>query len=126
MFQVVIRTHFDAAHFLRNYEGKCARLHGHRWDVEVCIEGSELDSTGMLVDFGEVKQAAHKTLAKFDHELLNNLAAFAEGGLNPTAENLAWYLFKEVEQGLTLRSNQALSWVKVYESPDSWAMYSKK
>ena len=37
MFQVCVQAHFDAAHFIRNYDGNCAKLHGHRWNVIVCM-----------------------------------------------------------------------------------------
>ena len=36
---LVYHTHFDAAHYLRNYKGKCANTHGHRWEVLVKISG---------------------------------------------------------------------------------------
>ncbi len=58
----ILRTegHFDSAHFLANYEGKCRNIHGHRWvvDVEVKSEslqaGGQLD--GMIIDFGDLKR----------------------------------------------------------------------
>ena len=123
MFQVVIRSHFDAAHFLRNYQGKCARLHGHRWDVEVCIEGQQLDELGMLVDFGQIKQGVNGILDRLDHELLNEIGEFAEK-LNPTAENLAQFIYHEIKKTLGITPKR-LAWVKVYESGDAWAVYKE-
>lgn len=124
MFQVVVREHFDAAHFLRNYQGKCAQLHGHRWDVEICAAGSQLDQTGMLVDFGDIKKALHMVLDQLDHQLLNEVEGFKPDQLNPTAENLAFFLFQKLQSLLELGDSR-LFWVKVYESPDSWAMYQE-
>lgn len=124
MFQTVIRSHFDAAHYLRNYQGKCARLHGHRWDVEICVEGERLDRSGMLVDFGEMKRAVSLVLDQLDHQLLNDVPEFQEEK-NPTAENIAGYLYWEIRQTLVLPSLPRLAWVKVYESPDAWALYKE-
>ena len=56
MFRIQVKDHFDSAHQLRGYEGKCSRVHGHRWDVEVCIEGTQLDHLNMLIDFTIVKK----------------------------------------------------------------------
>lgn len=124
MFQVCVRAHFDAAHFIRGYDGDCAKLHGHRWDVEVCISGNQLDSLGMLIDFKEVKQTIRKTFQSLDHSLLNDLTPFGPQGVNPTAENLARFLFLEFKRDLRLNDNN-LAWVKVYESPDTWAIFKE-
>jgi len=126
MFQVVVREHFDAAHFLRNYQGKCSQLHGHRWDVEICVAGPRLDQVGMLVDFGEIKSAVKEILDKLDHQLINEVDGFKPEQLNPTAENLAFFLFLTIKDLLKLEAESAqLAWIKVYESPDSWAVYKE-
>lgn len=122
MFQVCVQLHFDAAHFIRNYDGKCANLHGHRWNVVVCIEGEKLNDMGMLIDFSEVKQAMRKSITLLDHSLLNDLPAFGPEGLNPTAENLAQFLYMKLKNELLL-TEKYLAWVKIYESPDTWAIY---
>lgn len=124
MFRTVIRSHFDAAHFLRNYQGKCAQLHGHRWDVEIGVEGRQLDHAGMLADFGELKKALHQVLYQLDHQLLNDIPEFASEK-NPTAENLAAYLYREIKERLLLPQGLNLAGVKVYESPDAWAFYKE-
>ena len=46
MYTVSVQAHYDAAHFLRNYEGKCERLHGHRYVVEVAVQTTELNEAG--------------------------------------------------------------------------------
>lgn len=125
MYQIVTRFHFDSAHYLRCYNGKCSHLHGHRWEIEVCIEGSQLDEQGMLIDFGDVKSLLHPLTEQFDHSLINDHESFSEGKLNPTAENLAFYFFAELKKSLPLRNRCRLAWVKVYESPDSWAVYKE-
>ena len=125
MFRIAIRAHFDAAHFLRNYPGKCSQIHGHRWEVEVCLKGTELSATGMLVDFHDLKRTVNQTIAAYDHNLLNELPEFSPENLNPTAENIARQLFLEVRKTLELEPGTSLAWVKVYESPDAWAVYEE-
>ncbi|MDQ7825512.1 MAG: 6-carboxytetrahydropterin synthase QueD [Candidatus Eremiobacteraeota bacterium] len=116
-----IRGHFDAAHFLRGYEGKCAQLHGHRWEVEVQIEGSSLDTCGMLMDFGAVKFSLETLLEGIDHGLLNDREPFST--LNPTAENIARELYKALKEKIP--EGISLVHVKVWESPQAWAAYSE-
>ena len=123
MFQICIQEHFDAAHFLRNYQGDCASLHGHRWTVTVCIEGSQLDELGMLLDFSDIKQYLRAVLEPFDHCLLNDAPYFEE--VNPTAENLAKMIFQEF-QGVLPSAENRLAWVRVNESPEAWAVYKEE
>lgn len=125
MFQVCVRTHFDAAHFIRNYDGNCAKLHGHRWDVVVCIEGTELDHLGMLLDFSEVKKSIKKLIQLLDHSLLNDLPTFGLKGVNPTAENVAQHIYTELKKNLDL-TKKRLAWVQVNESPDAWAIFKEE
>ena len=124
MFQVCVQEHFDAAHFIRNYNGKCANLHGHRWNVVVCIEGTQLDHLGMLIDFSEVKKIIREELKLLDHSLLNDLSSFGPEGVNPTAEHLAQFLYVEFKKNLVL-SEKRLAWVKIFESPDAWAIFKE-
>lgn len=124
MFQVCVKAHFDAAHFIRNYDGDCAKLHGHRWDIVVCIEGKQLDDLGMLIDFNEVKHRIRQSLELLDHCLLNDLPYFKIKGFNPTAENLAQLIYSELKKDLDLNEKR-LVWVQVNESPDTWAIYKE-
>lgn len=124
MFQVYVQAHFDAAHFIRNYDGNCAKLHGHRWNVVVCIEGRQLDHLGMLIDFSEVKHSIREKLKLLDHSLLNDLASFSLEGVNPTAENLAQQLYTELKKDLLL-TDKRLASVQVNESPDAWAIFKE-
>ncbi len=57
---------FDSAHMLSNYEGKCANLHGHTYTGVVTVEGDIDDTTGMLVDYNDIKQC----IDKFDHAII--------------------------------------------------------
>ena len=78
---------FDAAHFVQTTETKCQRLHGHRWVVEVEIEG-EPDDTGMVEDFGEIKRSVglldHKVILpgeSQDVDISNDISHCPDGGM---------------------------------------------
>ena len=50
MYELTISEEFEAAHRLPDYDGKCCRLHGHNWRVEVAVRGKQLDASGLLID----------------------------------------------------------------------------
>jgi 6-pyruvoyltetrahydropterin/6-carboxytetrahydropterin synthase len=58
----------DTSHRLLRYKGKCANLHGHRWKVEVWIEGEPDPSTQILIDYSLIKQV----IDKYDHQIILN------------------------------------------------------
>ncbi len=121
VYYLTVKTEFAAAHQLRGYRGKCENLHGHNWKIEVIVKGPDLDKIGMLVDFTEVK-AWLRTLIdeQLDHRNLNDLPEFQ--ALNPSAENIAKYLF----DGLGNRVPQGVSVdrVTVYETDRCGATYA--
>ena len=59
MYEVSVEQHFDAAHFLRGYKGKCEALHGHRFRVVVRLKSGALNDIGIAYDFTELKRFAH-------------------------------------------------------------------
>ena len=119
MYRLRVESTFDAAHKLIGYKGKCARLHGHAWKVEVFVIGEKLDRTGMLVDFIILKKRLEKMTEKFDHSFLND---FKEIG-NPTVENLSRYIFQNLRN---LPKNVKLEKVRVWESQKSWSEYFER
>ena len=124
MFELTVKTHFDAAHQLRNYSGKCASIHGHTWRVEVIVEGQSLDHVGMLIDFSLLKKMIKEEIARFDHSFINELEGFNEKGVNPTAENLAAYIYTELVKKLSGINEQIrLQKIKVWESDNACAAY---
>lgn len=118
MYQVCVRRHFDAAHALRNYHGKCERLHGHRWDVEVCIAAQELDELGMGYDFVALKEALDGILEAYDHEHLNEVPPFTD--ISPTTENIARTIYERLCERL---AGVQVDKVRVHESPDAWVIF---
>ena len=95
-YNLKIVTDFASAHTLREYPGACSRMHGHNWKVEVEVIARALDSVGMGVDFKEIKKATKQVTAELDHRYLNEIKPFDE--INPTAENIAAYIYNGVSE----------------------------
>ncbi|MCL0060510.1 6-carboxytetrahydropterin synthase QueD [Dehalococcoidia bacterium] len=118
MYRVSVRQHFDAAHYLRGYQGKCEELHGHRFEAVVTVESSELDDVGMAFDFSELKGHLREILERFDHVCLNDVAPFDK--INPSSENIATTIYRDLQPRLEAVS---IFNVEVWESPDSCVTY---
>ncbi len=127
MFTLSIKISFSAAHSLRGYPGKCVNIHGHTFTAECMVRGSKLDSQGMVIDFHTLEDMVEKITDEFDHRLINEHPSFTEEGLNPTAENLAFYIYKKLEEVLK-DYNQTISVheVRVWESDDAYASYREE
>ena len=121
MYKVSIEQHFDAAHFLRGYHGKCEALHGHRFRAVVKITASEVDDIGIVYDFVELKQHLRDVLAKFDHTCLNDVAPFDK--INPSSENIASTIYNELQLKLA-EAPVSLSCVEVWETPENGVSYN--
>lgn len=124
MFMVSVQAHYDSAHFLRNYHGKCERLHGHRYVVELALATNELDKAGIAFDFVDIKRNLRELADHLDHNNLNDLPPFDE--LEPSAENQAKYFHDEMKRRLPSAMGEAIVYTKVWETPTQWAMYSER
>ena len=121
MYQVSIEQHFDAAHFLRGYGGKCEALHGHRFRVVVRVKAAEVDDIGLAYDFVELKRQLGDILSRFDHTCLNDVSPFDQ--INPSSENIASTIYSELQPKLA-GAPVSLACVEVWESPQSGVAYS--
>ena len=120
MYEISVTQHFEAAHFLRNYQGKCEALHGHRYELRMTVESDSLDEAGMAYDFLKLKERLHAILSRFDHTCLNDVPPFDK--INPSSENIATTIYNEFQpQRLAPAS---LRCVEVWESPESGVAYS--
>ncbi len=124
MFVVSVQAHYDSAHFLRKYKGKCEKLHGHRYVVELALAANELNESGIAYDFVDVKRHLRDLANRLDHENLNDLPPFTE--LEPSAENQARYFYEEMRRRLPAEMRDAVVYVKVWETPTQWATYSER
>ena len=124
MFEIKFSAEFEAAHRIAGYKGKCDRLHGHSWTVEAAVTGTRLDELGMLVDFKLVKGRLRELLEVLDHMFLNDLEPFS-AGINPTAENIAKYIYSEMAKAEFLTEDIKLKHIQVWESPKSSVIYTE-
>ncbi len=120
MFELKILTDFAAAHQLTMVTEKCENLHGHNWQVEVCVAGKELNSAGVLIDFGELKALVGEIVADLDHKFLNDLAVFNN---NPSSERIAVYIADRLSSMLP-DNGIHVSRIAVWESNDACATYT--
>ncbi len=137
MYYLKTEQSFDAAHFLKDYQGKCRNLHGHRWRVVAEVGGETLDeelqTRGMLIDFGDLKTALKRLCDELDHSLiyeqdslkpttvevlLDEQFRLVEVPFRPTAENFARNFFWKLrDRGFPVHR------VEVYETPTNCAAY---
>ena len=121
MYKISVEKHFDAAHFLRGYKGKCEALHGHRYRVVARVKATKLDDIGLAYDFTELKRHLNDILSRFDHTCLNDVAPFDR--INPSAENIAATIYDELKSKLAA-APLTLSCVEAWESPQTGVAYS--
>ena len=111
---------FDSAHFLKNYVGPCANMHGHTYKLQVTLEGT-LNDTGFVLDFKKLKDLVKRTVVdRLDHHVLNNELEF-----NTTAENMVVWMYDTLNKELELDTTSVVS-VKLWETPTSFAEFSGK
>ena len=121
MYQISIEQDFDAANFLRGYQGKCEAMHGHRFRVVAKIKSPVVNDIGIAYDFVELKQHLRDILSRFDHTCLNDVPPFDK--INPSSENIASTIYDELKPRLA-GAPASLSSVEVWESPQSSVAYS--
>lgn len=139
MYYLKTESSFDAVHFLKDYDGRCANMHGHRWRVVAEISGDDLikegPAKGMVLDFSDYKRDLRALCDSFDHLLIyeegslmdKTLNALSEEGFllkpvpfRPTAEHFARHIFDELtNMGYNMHR------VEIYETPDNCAIYTE-
>jgi 6-pyruvoyltetrahydropterin/6-carboxytetrahydropterin synthase len=114
--EIYKRFSIEAAHWLpRVPEGhKCGRLHGHSFHIEIHVEGPVDAELGWVEDFATVKTAFKGVEDRIDHRCLNEVAGLE----NPTSENLARWLWRELKPSLP-----QLSSIVVEETCTSGCVY---
>lgn len=134
MYRISREIEFCYGHRLLDYEGKCRHLHGHNGKLLITLEASRLDARGMVLDFGEVKNAIsrwideeldHRMILRRDDPAVGPLAAIGEPLVlfdqNPTAENLARWVFEQIR-----RQGFPVVEVRLWETPRCSAIYAEK
>ena len=120
MFEITVYSHFAGAHRLRYLRGRCEKLHGHNWKIEVSVVSNRLNREGIVLDFGILKQKVEQVVKTLDHTYLNELPYFVK--IEPSSENIARYIFKKMEKEVS-RYRAKLKRVTAWESDTSSAAY---
>ena len=130
------KLEFDSAHRVMRHESKCRHLHGHRYVAEITVQADELDDLGRVIDFSVIKKIVggwidenwdHGTIVnEFDMSLIRvcreeDWKFYTMKG-NPTAENIAQYLYKKAGSLLKDKGIEILM-VRIYETPNCWSDY---
>ena len=145
--KIVKIIQWDMGHRVLDHRSVCKGLHGHRYKAEICVEGDIVKQTGvsesgMVVDFSDIKKISKKYIQdKLDHafmvwkedrEVLDFLSKSNDHKavvvpFTPTAENVAEYIFKELENKFTdiFKTGLHLHSIKLWETPTSYAYYDK-
>jgi 6-pyruvoyltetrahydropterin/6-carboxytetrahydropterin synthase len=118
MYEIRVKTDFSAAHNLKEYQGKCERLHGHNWTVEAVFACDSVGKDGIAIDFRKARRIAGAVTEKLDHIYLNKLRQLKKA--NPTSENLAAYIYREIK-----KKEARLKSVTVWENERASALYSE-
>ena len=121
MYTVCVEDWFAAAHYLRNYHGKCENPHGHNYRVKVYVSGKNLDTGGMLIDFSVLKKHLKSVLETLDHHDLNSTPYFTEQ--EPSAENISRYIFDSLKT--LLPSGTRMAGVEVFETEKNSVLYQE-
>ena len=113
LWRLTVRDDFSAGHALRHYEGKCERMHGHNFAVELTVEGSQLAAgTEMLLDFKVLKKGLKAVLDALDHRLLNETPPFDR--INPSSENLARHIWQGMQAHLAAHDDPQAQLVRLH------------
>ena len=120
MYELSIETGFASAHQLRGYKGKCEKLHGHNWKVQISVTAERLNDIDLAIDFHELKKIANEVVSPLDHAFLNDIFPFTEK--NPSSENVAKWIYESMKKKIN-DDNIRVSAVTVWESDTASASY---
>jgi 6-pyruvoyltetrahydropterin/6-carboxytetrahydropterin synthase len=123
MYEIIVEKHFDAAHYLRGYKGKCENMHGHRYTVKVHVSAKKLNEIGLAYDFTDLKRHLDDILKRYDHTCLDDLPEFKK--INPSSENIASTIYNELKKNLSSDPSVTLTAVEVWETPEQGVKYTE-
>jgi 6-pyruvoyltetrahydropterin/6-carboxytetrahydropterin synthase len=122
MYQLMVRRDFVAQHYLTVPNcGPENEWHSHHFDVEIQLEGHELNDHGYLVDITEVETALDTLVDRYEDATLNDLPEFE--GLNPSIEHFSRIFCRSLQDHLETSGLKAIT-VKIWEDDTAWASYT--
>jgi 6-pyruvoyltetrahydropterin/6-carboxytetrahydropterin synthase len=124
MYIVAVQRDFVAQHFLIGGDwGAENQLHSHHYQVEIRLQGANLDQHGYLVDIVDIEHNLDSLVGRFRDRTLNEMPEF--GGLNPSIEHFARIFCQAFNAGIQAENIIALT-VRIWENAIAWAEYSQE
>ena len=106
----------------RSVFGHCANLHGHQYKLEVNLEGTLDNDSGMMVNGYEVDRIIkEKVLSLLDHQFINDVDPFFKTHLT-TVEWISFWIFEKLKSAFP--ANCSLKSIRLYETPNLFATYA--
>ncbi|MCC6580233.1 MAG: 6-pyruvoyl tetrahydropterin synthase family protein [Phycisphaeraceae bacterium] len=125
MYEITVMREFAAAHAIRLPDGSLEPVHGHNWPVRVTVAAKRLDGIETVMDFHELAHRVDDIVKPFQNSMLNDVEPFAGPAgtlaVNPTAERVAWWIGRQVGEGLP--AGVRVVRVEVGEAPGCWAAF---
>jgi 6-pyruvoyltetrahydropterin/6-carboxytetrahydropterin synthase len=121
LFTIIVETQFKAKHSVTMHDGVKEPEHEHFWAVSAEVNSGKLNSNGMALDFALLKSKITEITSKLAGSFLNDISYFQEKG--PTAENVAIYIFEQLEP--VLPADVRLASVSISEQVGCIAKYHK-
>jgi 6-pyruvoyltetrahydropterin/6-carboxytetrahydropterin synthase len=122
-YTVRVTNYFCGAHRLRNYRGDCVQMHGHNYQLITEITANQLDELGMVIDFAYARPIIDEIVKQLDHKYFNEVAPFDK--INPTAENIAAWLYQQISQRLNSERVRILA-ITLQETPYEAVRYTEE
>lgn len=130
---------FEAAHAIHGYPGACANIHGHSYELHVCVASMQekenfIGGSGMVIDFKDLKKLVQESvISRLDHKLILSRNFLKPSGMTPregllvfenepTVENLLIFIRNEI--GKSLPADIKLASLTLWETGDSYAAWS--
>ena len=139
MYYVRREAEFDSTHFLKDYDGKCGNIHGHRWRVVVEVKSEKLKEDvqckGMVIDFADLKDELNKLCDEFDHVFIYEKGSLKEATIKALHDE--GFIIKEVDFRATAecfakhfydemtKAGFNINRIEVYETPNNCAIYEE-
>jgi 6-pyruvoyltetrahydropterin/6-carboxytetrahydropterin synthase len=118
---VSVDRRFRASHQLSRADGSKEAAHWHDWAVTAEVRNEKLDSTGVVMDFGQLKSALGSIADELDNKSLESIDYFRRN--NPSAENVARYVYEQLSKKLP--AGVRLDCIRVMEEPGCSVKFSK-
>lgn len=124
MYTISVKRDFTAHHYLIGGNwGDENEKHAHHYEIELTLEGQELDQYGYLVNILDIEALLNDLVLRYEHKTLNELKEF--DGFNPSIENFSRILCKRFISTLNAQNIKAVN-IKIWENDIACASYRQE